>query len=184
MAKWTFEPGHTAAEFKVKHMMVTWVRGSFKNVEGNMEFDPENIEKASVNIVINAKELWSGDKARDDHLKSKDFFDVENHPKITFKSTKVEPEDNNKAKVTGDLTMRGVTKEVTLDVEIVGQWNTPFWQDGVDKGPIPRIGFVGTTKINRQDFGISWQGEMEKGGVVVGNDVYITIDVEALPKKE
>jgi len=181
MAKWKFEPGHTAAEFKVKHMMVTWIRGAFKNVEGTMDFDPENFEKASVEVVINTKELWSGDKARDDHLKSKDFFDVEKYPTITFKSTKVKQDDKNRAKVTGDLTMRGVTKEVILDVEFVGQWNTPFWDEGVDKGPIPRVGFLGTTKINRQDFGISWQGELEKGGVVVGNDVYLTIDAEALP---
>jgi len=183
MTKWTFEPGHTAAEFKVKHMMITWVRGTFKNVEGSIEFDPDNLGNASVEVVIKAEEIWSGDKARDDHLKGKDFLDVENHPTIKFKSTKVEG-DKDKAKVTGDLTMRGVTKEVVLDVEFLGQWNTPYWEDGVDKGPIPRIGFVGTTKINRQDFGISWQGEMEKGGIVVGNDIYITIDVEAVPKKE
>jgi len=183
MTKWKFEPGHTAAEFKVKHMMVSWVRGSFKNVEGSMEFDPENIENTSIEAVINTKEIWTGDKIRDDHLKSKDFFDIENHPTITFKSTKVISSEKSKAEITGDLTIRGVTKEIKLDVELVGQWNTPFWDDGVDKGPIPRIGFVGTAKVNRQDFGISWQGEMEKGGVVAGNDVFITIDIEALPEQ-
>ena len=184
MAKWEFEPGHTAAEFKVKHMMVTWVRGSFRPVTGNLEYDPENATNSSVEIEIKVKDLSSGDKQRDQHLLSKDFFDAENHPTITFKSTKAIPEDKDKLKLTGDLTIRGVTKEVTLDVELVGQWNTPFWEDGVDKGPLPRIGFVGTTKINRQDFGISWQGEMEKGGLVVGNEIFITVDAEALLQKE
>jgi polyisoprenoid-binding protein YceI len=181
MAKWEFEPGHTAAGFKVKHMMVTWVRGSFRPVTGTLEYDSENIASSSLDITIQVKDISTGDAKRDEHLLSKDFFDVENYPTITFKSTRI---DGNKEKLQlkGDLTIRDVTKEVTLDVELVGEWNTSYWEDGVDKGPIPRMGFVGTTKVNRQDFGVSWQGEMEKSGVVVGNEVFITIDAEILLK--
>lgn len=180
MAKWTFESGHSAAEFCVKHMMVTWLRGSFNNIQGSLEFDPEDPGMSSVEMTIPVKELWSGDKMRDDHLISEDFLDVKNHPTIIFKSTKVDVIGKNESKVTGNLTIRGVTKQVALDMKYLGKWNTPFWEDGVDKGPIPRIGFQGTTRINRHDFGVSWNGDLEKGGVVVGDEVFITIDVEAL----
>lgn len=180
MAKWTFEPGHTAAEFCVRHMMVTWVRGAFKDVHGNMDFDPENPSAASVEVTIDAGKIWSGEEARDTHLKHADFLDVENHPQITFKSTAVEQAGDNKYKATGDLSIRGVTKEVVLDIEMLGQQETPFWVGDEDKGPITRAGFVATTTINRQDFGVSWNSALDKGGVVVGDEVHITIDAEAL----
>ena len=180
MAKWAFEPGHTAAEFCTKHMMVTWVRGCFKNIEGTMEFEPGNPLNSSVEIEIDATSLWSGDEDRDVHLRSTDFLDVENHPKITFSGNRVRLTSTNDFKVTGDLTIRGITREVALDVRYLGQWETPFWEDGVDKGPLTRSGFVAETTINRHDFGVSWSATMDKGGVVVGDDVLITIDVEAL----
>ena len=180
MAKWTFEPGHTAAEFSVRHMMVTWVRGHFKNIHGAIEFDPENPGNSSVDVSINTRELWSGDTDRDGHLRGADFLDVENHPTITFKGNEIELIGKNEFGVTGDLTIRGVTKRVTLDVNYLGQWQTPFWVDGEDKGPKRRAGFLAHTTIDRNDFGISWNSEMDNGGVVVGKDVLITIDVEAL----
>ena len=180
MAKWIFEPGHTAAEFCVRHMMVTWVRGCFKNIEGTMEFSPSDPANSSVEVSIDAASLWSGDADRDDHLRHSDFLDVENHPKITFKGDEVQLMSNHEFKVTGDLTLRGATRKVTLDVRYLGQWDTPFWEDGVDKGPMTRAGFVAETTINRHDFGVSWNATMDKGGVVVGDDVLITIDVEAL----
>lgn len=180
MAKWTFEPGHSAAAFCVKHMMVTWLRGSFKSIQGSLEFDPDNPGLSSVEMTISVKDLWSGDKMRDDHLISEDFLDVKNHPTIFFKSTKIDVVSKNESKVTGNLSIRGVTKQVALDMTYLGKWNTPFWEDGVDKGPIPRIGFHGTTRINRHDFGVSWNDDLEKGGIVVGEEVFITIDVEAL----
>lgn len=180
MTKWTFEPGHTAAEFAVKHMMVTWVRGHLKPVEGKLEFDPEDPSKFSVEVTIDAKQIWTGDKARDDHLKSKDFLDVENHPSITFKGDKVKLIGENEFKVTGDLTIRGITKEVTFDFRYLGQWQTPFWEDGKDKGPKTRAGFVATTTINRHDFDVSWNDNLDKGGIIVGDDVHITIDAEAI----
>ena len=180
MAKWVFEPGHTAAEFCARHMMVTWIRGCFKNIEGTMEFDPENPLTFSVEAEIDAASLWSGDEDRDDHLRQSDFLDVENHPKITFSGNQIQLTSANDFKVIGDLTIRGITRNVTLDVRYLGQWDTPFWEDGVDKGPIPRAGFVAETTINRHDFGVSWNAPMDKGGVVVSDDVLITIDVEAL----
>ena len=161
-------------------MMVSWVRGHFKNVTGSIEFDPENPSQSSVDTSINTSELWSGDPNRDGHLQASDFLDVENHPTITFKGNEVDLIGKNDFRVTGDLTLRGVTRKVSLEVNYLGQWGTPFWVDGKDQGPKMRAGFVATAKIDRTDFGISWNGELEKGGVVVGNEVLITIDVEAL----
>ncbi len=103
-----------------------------------------------------------------------------NHPKITFKGDEVSLDGENDFRVTGALTIRGVTKKSTLDVRYLGQWPTPFWEDGVDKGPKMRAGFYASTSINRHDFGVSWNGQMDNGGLVVGNEVVITIDVEAL----
>ena len=182
MTKWTFEPGHTAAEFSVRHMMVSWVRGAFKNVKGSITFDPQNPAKSSVDVVIKTKELWSGEKARDDHLKSKDFLHITKYPGIKFKGKTTEVLGANDFRVNGKLTIRGVTKKAVLDVKYLGQWQTPFWVKGKDQGPITRAGFVATAKINRYDFGIKWNGAIEKGGVVVSKDVFITIDVEALRK--
>ena len=172
MARWRFEPGHTAAEFCVRHMMVTYVRGHFKNIQGVLEFDPEKPEAGRVQVEINAAEFWSGEPERDDHLRSSDFLDVPNHPKITFRSTKVAPTARNEYKVTGDLTIRGVTRPVTLDVRFLGQGKSPFDDT--------RVGFAASTIINRHDFGASWNSEMKDGGVVVGDDVIITVDAEAI----
>ena len=180
MASWTFEPGHTAAEFRCRHMMVTWVRGHFKNVEGKMAFDPADPVRASLEATLNARGLWTGEPDRDAHLRSADFLDVERHPSITFKSTRVESVGASEYKVTGNLTIRGVTRPVTLDVHYLGQWQTPFWVGNEDKGPVSRAGFVAETRINRHDFGASWNGALDRGGIVVGDEVFITLDVEAI----
>ena len=180
MAKWTFEPGHTAAEFSARHMMVVNVRGAFKNVHGTLEFDPAAPQNSSVETTIDAKSLWSGDEARDGHLRGAEFLDVENHPEITFKGSKVDVIGDHEYTVMGDLTIRGVTRQVGLRVTYLGQWETPWWEDGEDKGPKTRAGFVARTEINRRDFGVNWQAPMDRGGVVVGDTVQITIDVEAL----
>jgi polyisoprenoid-binding protein YceI len=134
MAKWTFEPGHTAAEFAARHMMVSWVRGAFKDVHGKMEFDPGDPASSSVEVEIDVKRLWSGDAARDGHLIAADFLDADNHPKITFKGEEVSLDGENDFRVTGALTIRGVTKTSTLNVRYLGQWPTPFWEDGVTRG--------------------------------------------------
>lgn len=180
MTTWTFEPGHTAAEFRVKHMMVTWVRGHFKNVRGKLQFDAQNPAAGSAEVEIDVPGIWTGEPARDDHLRSPDFLDAQRYPKIVFKSTKVRRAGQNKFRVAGNLTIRGITKEVILNAEYLGQWETPWWEDGVDKGPKTRAGFTATTKINRHDFQVSWNANLDKGGVVVGDDVFITIDAEAI----
>jgi polyisoprenoid-binding protein YceI len=183
MAKWFFEPGHTAAEFRARHMMVSWVRGHLKDIHGTLEYDPENPRAARVEATIDARKLWSGESDRDAHLKSADFLDAEKYPTITFESTGVELEGADEAELHGNLTIRGVTRPVTLDVRALGQWQTPWWEDGVDKGPKMRAGFVAKTRINRKDFGVNWNGMLDRGGFVVSDDVDITIDVEAILEK-
>jgi polyisoprenoid-binding protein YceI len=180
MAKWTFEPGHTAAEFCARHMMVSYVRGHFKDVHGTLNFNLENPGDSSVEVIIDARKIWTGEPARDAHLRSADFLDVENFPEITFKGNQVVVIGEVDYRVTGELTIRGVTRSVTLDVHYLGEWKTPWWEDGVDKGPKTRAGFVAKTSINRQDFGVSWNDTMDKGGIVVGNTLEITIDAEAI----
>jgi len=180
MAKWTFEPGHTAAEFRARHMMVSYVRGHFKNVHGRLGFDPANPQDSEVEATIDARGIWTGEVNRDAHLRSADFLDVDNHPEITFKGDQVEVLGDHDYNVTGELTIRGVTRPATLRVRYLGQWQTPWWEDGVDKGPRVRAGFVAETAINRHDFGVSWNDTMDRGGIVVGNTVHISIDVEAV----
>jgi polyisoprenoid-binding protein YceI len=180
MTTWTFEPGHTAAEFRARHMMVTWVRGHFKNVTGTMDFMPDDPSHSSIKAVIDANQLWTGESARDAHLKSVDFLDVTNYPLILFKSTFVEQCGANDYKAAGDLTIRGISRPVVLDVQYLGQWPTPYWQNGVDKGPITRAGFVARTSINRYDFDVKWNSSIDRAGIVVSKEIDITIDVEAL----
>jgi polyisoprenoid-binding protein YceI len=161
-------------------MMVTYVRGHFKNVHGTLEFDPESPTLSRLEAVIDASGLWSGERDRDAHLKSPDFLDVERFPEITFRASQIRLRGANEAVVVGDLTIRGVTRSVELQVTYLGQWQTPWWEDGVDKGPKTRAGFVATTRINRHDFGVSWNSALDRGGVVVGDDVAVTIDAEAI----
>ena len=180
MSKWFFEPGHTAAEFCARHMMVTCVRGHFKDVHGTLDFDLDNPTAAWVEITIDARKLWSGEPARDEHLKSADFLDVERHPTITFRGKGLELTGANEGKLHGELTIRGVSRPVTLDVRYLGEWQTPWWEDGVDKGPKTRAGFLAKTRINRKDFGVNWNGTLDRGGLVVSDEVDITIDAEAV----
>ena len=180
MSRWTFEPGHTSAEFKTRHMMVTFVRGSFKNVRGTLTFDPQNPEKSSVDVTIDAGSIWSGEPDRDGHLRNPDFLNADEHPHITFKGTDTQVIGDHDYIVSGDLTIRGVTRPTALEVRYLGQWSTPWWEDGEDKGPKQRAGFEAKTEINRQDFGVSWNGTLDRGGVIVGDTVYITIDAEAI----
>jgi polyisoprenoid-binding protein YceI len=180
VATWFFEPGHTAAEFCVRHMMVTFVRGHFKDIHGTLVFDPANPVATSVEATIEASGIWTGEAGRDTHLKSEDFLDVEKFPTITFAARHVELAGANEAVLRGELTIRGITRTVPLRVHYLGQWPTPWWEDGVDKGPKIRAGFAATTTINRHDFGVSWNSTLDRGGVVVGNMVEITIDAEAI----
>ena len=180
MAKWVFEPGHSAAEFRARHMMVTWVRGSFKNVEGRLDFDPASPRQLAVEATIAASTCWTGVQMRDDHLRSADFLSCEQYPEIRFKSTAVDLVGPVDYRVTGDLTLRGVTRPVTLRVRYLGSWQTPWWEDGVDKGPKTRAGFTARTRLDRYDFGVNWNDTMPNGGVVVSPQIDIVLDVEAI----
>jgi polyisoprenoid-binding protein YceI len=183
--EWTFEPGHTAAEFSVRHMMVTYVRGHFKDIHGTLEFDPEHPERSSALVTIDTKTLWTGEPSRDEHLRGPDFLDIEKYPKITFAGNHVEPVGCFDYRVVGDLTIRGVTRKTELRVTYLGQWETSWWDEGVDKGPVLRAGFVAKTEINRHDFGVNWNSPISRNGLVVGTTVLITIDAEAIhwPKR-
>ena len=184
MAKWVFEPGHTAAEFRARHMMVSWVRGHFKDVHGTLEFDPDNPVRLSLETTIQAHTLWTGEPQRDNHLRSGDFLDVAQHAAISFKSTGSKCVGANDYEVSGDLTIRGVSRPVVLAMHYLGKWRTPFWTDAGDAGPVTRVGFVGETRINRQDFKVSWNGDLQNRGVVVSDEVFIKVDVEALLETE
>jgi polyisoprenoid-binding protein YceI len=178
--KWTFEPGHSAAEFRARHMMVTWVRGTFKNIHGTLDFDPARPRQLAVETVIETSTCWTGEPTRDNHLRSSDFLNCERFPEMRFKSTAVTQIGQIDYRVTGDLTIRDVTKPVTLDVRHLGVWQTPWWEDGVDKGPKMRAGFVARTSIDRYDFNVSWNDQIPDGGIVVSPRIDIVIDVEAI----
>lgn len=181
--RWEFEPGHSAAEFSCRHMMVTWVRGHIKNVRGSLDFDDRRPELASVRAEMDAAGLWTDEKARDAHLRSADFLDVDKHPRILSASTRVEVQAPHEFRLHGDLTLRGVTRPVVLNTRHIGSWETPFWEGGVDKGPMIRAGFSAATSIHRHGFGVSWNAPLEGGSVVVGDDVFITLDIEAIRRK-
>jgi len=180
LARWFFEPGHTAAEFGVRHMMVTYVRGHFKNIRGLLDFDPKSPQNSSVEIEIDTRGLWTGEPDRDAHLRSADFLDVEHYTTITFRSREVKLLGDHDYSVEGDLRIRGVSRSSTLLVTYLGQWQTPWWENGMDKGPRTRAGFKATTTINRHHFGVSWNATLDRGGMVVGDLVEITIDAEAI----
>ncbi len=161
-------------------MMVTHVRGSFRDVHGWLVFDPAEPASTDLEVTMDAATLWTGEAARDAHLKSADFLDVARFPTITYKSRSVELVAAHEAKLQGDITVRGITRPLTLDVQFLGTWQTPWWEDGVDRGPKTRAGFVATGRLNRQDFGVSWNSPLDRGGVVVGNEIDLTIDAEAI----
>jgi polyisoprenoid-binding protein YceI len=180
MSTWIFEPGHTEAEFKARHMMVSWVRGLFKDVHGKLQLDFDRCLDATFEGEIDASGIWTGQPQRDEHLRSADFFDVENHPKITFSGRFSDRTSATTFKGEVDLTIRGVTREVALDIVSLGEWKTPFWVGDESKGELRRIGFEATATINRHDFGVSWQDELPGGGVVVSNEIELVLDVEAI----
>ena len=180
MATWIFEPGHTEAEFRARHMMVTWVRGLFKDIHGRLELDWERCLSATFEGVIDATGVWTGEPNRDAHLRSADFFDVEKHPKITFTGTFTERSGADAFKGDVELTIRGTTRTVPLDIAYLGEWKTPFWVGDENRGELRRIGFEATAKINRHDFGVAWQDEITGGGVVVSNEIQLVLDVEAI----
>jgi polyisoprenoid-binding protein YceI len=170
-SEWKLDPQHSSAQFAVRHMAISTVRGAFSKVTGTVDLDDKDITKSTVDVSIDVSTVDTREPARDNDLRSDRFFDVAHYPTLTFKSKKVEQISPGKLKVTGDLTIRGVTKEVVLDVD--GP-TAPI----KDPRGNQRVAVNATTKINRQDFGVKWNATMDNGGVVVGDDVNITIDAE------
>ena len=171
-ATWQIDPAHSNVSFSVRHMMVSNVRGEFTKVSGSVEGDEKAPTQAVINATMDASSINTREEKRDTHLKSADFLDVAKYPTITFKSKRIEPSGTGQFKVTGDLTLHGVTREVVLDVSDV----TPPIKDPMGK---TRAGAHATTKVDRKDFGINWSKTMDGGGLLVGNDVDISFDVEA-----
>jgi len=171
-ATWTLDPAHTSVQFSVRHLMVSTVRGAFGKLTGTVQVDEKDLTRSKIQATIDAASIDTRIEKRDAHLKSPDFLDVAKYPTITFVSKKIEQGDPGHFKVTGDLTLHGVTREVSLDVE----GPTPEIKDPSGK---VRAGAQATTKINRKDFGVTWNLALEAGGVAVSDEVTITIDVEA-----
>ena len=176
VSTWQIDPAHSAAQFSVRHMMISTVRGDFQKMTGMMQLDEKDITKSTIEVTIDTTTVDTREPKRDAHLKTPDFLDVANFPTITFKSKSVSAAGAGRLKVTGDLTIRGVTKEVVLDVE----GPTP----ALKVGNGTRRGVSATTKINRKDFGVSWSRALDGGGVVVSDEVNITLDVELLLKTQ
>ena len=168
---WKIDPAHSAAEFKVKHMMISNVKGKFSGLSGAMTLDHADPTSLTVEASIPLATVSTGDDQRDAHLKSADFFHAEKHPEMTFKSTKVEHTAPGELAITGDLTIRDVTRPVTFAVEGPSQPAKDPWGN-------LRVGLSATTKINRKDFGLTWNAALETGGMLVGEDVTITLDVQ------
>jgi len=171
MASWLLDNVHTHVSFSVKHMMVTTVRGQFKSYRGTIGIDAKDFTRSRFEGEIDVASIDTGNADRDNHLRTNDFFDVANHPKITFKSTKIEAKGEGQFVVHGDITIRGVTKPVALDVEFHGTSKNPYGKT------VAGIGVVGT--INRKDFGVNFNALLETGGVAVGEKVKLELDIEA-----
>jgi polyisoprenoid-binding protein YceI len=171
MTKWIIDPDHSVASFVVCHMMVANVRGQFNRISGTIHFDPDNMANSSVEVVIDASGIYTGIQKRDDHLCSSDFLDAERYPQITFKSTNVETTREKGFRVTGDLSIHGISHLVTLDAEYNGPEKSPYGETS--------MGFTAITRINRGDYGMIWNVLLESGGVMVGKEVLITLDAEA-----
>lgn len=169
---WTLDPAHTLVEFAAKHLMITTVKGRFTDVSGTINMNDADPAASSVKAVIKAGSIDTRTDQRDTHLKSADFLEVERYPDITFASTKVEPTGEGRFRIAGDLTIHGVTKQVVLEMTDDGRTKDPW--GGV------RAGFSATTRIDRRDFGLTWNQMLETGGVVVSNEIRITIEAEAV----
>jgi polyisoprenoid-binding protein YceI len=168
---WNIDPVHSVAEFKVKHMMISNVKGQFTGVTGTLTLDESNLSQSKVEATIDAASINTRDAQRDGHLKSADFFDVEKFPTLSFSSTSVTRKSDDELAVEGNITIHGVTKPVTFTVEGPSAPGKDPWGN-------TRIGLSATTKINRKDFGLTWNSPLETGGILLGDDITITLDVQ------
>lgn len=169
---WGIDAAHSSVEFRVRHMMLAKVRGRFTEVSGTVEWDESELGRSSVQVTIPTASIDTSNEQRDQHLRSGDFFDVENHDTITFHSRRVEGDLEGRFSVVGDLSIRGTTREVVLEVESLGAGEDPWGME--------RRGFRATTTIDRRDFGLTWNQALEAGGVLVGTDVEIELDMQVV----
>jgi polyisoprenoid-binding protein YceI len=172
MTTWNIDLSHSAVNFTVRHMVVSKVRGAFNRWQGALQFDAENPERSNVSVQIEADSIDTREPKRDAHLRSADFFDVEKYPTLSFESTNVEQVTDKSYRVTGQLTIHGVTREVVLDTENLGGGKDPWGNE--------RIAFEASTSINRKDFGLSWNQALETGGVLVGDKIEIALELQAI----
>ncbi|OAD44591.1 YceI family protein [Polaribacter atrinae] len=166
--KWSIDPAHSEITFKVKHLMISNVKGEFKTFQANI--DGEDFTKSTISANIDASSISTNNNDRDTHLKSSDFFEVEKYPEITFVSTSIKKVDDDEFKLVGDLTIKGTTKEITLDNEFGGFMKDPYGNE--------KAGFSINGKLNRKDFGLNWNAALEAGGVMVGNEIKINAEVQ------
>jgi polyisoprenoid-binding protein YceI len=168
---WNIDPAHSVAEFKVKHMMISNVKGRFSKLSGTLSLDEPGHHNSRVEVSAEAASIHTGDDQRDTHLKSADFFDAEKFPSLTFKSTGVRVVKDGELSVEGDLTIHGVTRKLAFAVEGPTPPSKDPWGN-------TRIAVSATTKINRKDFGLAWNATLETGGILIGEEVTITLDVQ------
>ena len=169
--KWTVDPTHSAIEFSVKHMMIAKVKGSFNKFDANISADPTDLTTAEIDFTVDLSSIDTRNTDRDNHLRSADFFDVEKNPELTFKAKDIKKTDEDEYAVTGDVTLHGVTKEETFVMTFEGQGKDPW---GAEKA-----GFSGKGKVKRSDYGLTYNAALETGGVLIGDQITITIDIEA-----
>ncbi len=169
---WAIDASHSLVEFAVKHLVITTTKGRFARVNGNIVMDQSDATRSSVNVEIDAASIETHDAKRDEHLRSADFFDVATYPTIRFAATRVVPRGDDSFLVVGDLTIRDITREVALDATFEGTIGDPW--GGV------RAAFSATARINRKEFGLTWNMALETGGMLVGDDVKITLEIEAM----
>jgi polyisoprenoid-binding protein YceI len=172
-ASWQIDPAHASIEFKVRHLMVAWVKGAFTTVGGSVEIDEADLAKSQARVTIDAASINTNNAKRDEHLRSADFLAVADYPTITFVSSKVIAADGLPRQLVGELTIRGTTREVTIEIEELTPPITDPWGN-------TRRGATATTEINRRDFGLTWNKALETGGVVVGDEVKIALDIELI----
>lgn len=175
VSTWAVDPTHSLVEFAVKHLMISTVKGRFGDVKGTVQYNESDPKQSRVDIEISIATIDTHNEQRDAHLRSPDFFDADKHPLMTFKSKRIDGDINSEFKLTGDLTIRGNTREVTLEGEFQGRARDPWGGE--------RMGFNASGKINRKDFGLHWNQALDAGGWVLGDDIKISIDVELVKQK-
>ncbi|MDQ0197819.1 YceI family protein [Neobacillus ginsengisoli] len=169
--KWAIDAAHSSVDFSIRHMMIANVKGAFHNFNATIEADPTDLTTATIEFTIETSSVDTRSKDRDAHLVSADFFDVENYPTMTFRSTNIEKTDDGEYNVTGDLTLRGTTRPETFAVTFEGQGKDPWGNE--------KVGFSATGAINRSDYGLTWNAALETGGVLVGDKVKINLQIQA-----